>query len=146
MKAVRRVTLFVLASMIVNFVICMQVATAEQRYPKALEKGQHARSCEFQGQQFNQGVIVIAGVHRQKLVKQQCSNGRWIAFSPNDREADGLLTAIQNQAEGLSGYNCDQRGGCHCRGDDSCRKLFESGKCRGPITCNPNNPQDCRCP
>ncbi len=146
MKAIRRVRLFVLASMIVSVVVFMQAATAEQRYPKALEKGQHARSCEIQGQQFNQGVIVIADVRRGKLVKQKCSNGRWVAFSPNDREASGLLSGIQNQTERLSGYNCDQRGGCYCRGDDSCRKLFESGKCQGPITCDPNNSQACRCP
>jgi len=147
MKAIRRVTLFVLASVIVSVVVCMQAATAEQHYPKALEKGQHARSCEIQGQQFNQGVIVIGGVHRDNLVKQQCSNGRWIAFSPNDQEASrSLMNNIKRRAEELSDYSCDQRGSCHCRGDDSCRKLFESGKCQGPITCNPNNPQDCRCP
>jgi hypothetical protein len=62
--------------MIIIIVVFMQSVTAEQRYPRALEKGQHARSCEIQGQQFNQGVVVIVGVHRGKLVKQQCSNWR----------------------------------------------------------------------
>ena len=145
MKFSRRMMLFVLATMIVSIVVCLQSVTAEQRYPRALEKGQHARSCEFQGQQFNQGVI-IADVRREKLVKQQCSNGRWTAFALNDRESDSLLSKIQKRAEGLSNYSCDQRGGCHCRGDDSCRKLVNSGKCQGPITCDPNNPQVCRCP
>jgi len=147
MRFIRRVVLFVLASMIVSVVVCIQSVTAEQRHPKALEKGQHTRSCEIQGRQFNQGVIVIAGVHRGKLVKQQCSNGRWTAFSPKEQEAsDSLLSNIKKRAEGLSGFSCDQRGGCHCRGEDNCGKLVESGKCQGPITCDPNNPQACRCP
>ena len=146
MKAIRRVTLFVLASMIVTVVVFMQAATAEQRYPKALEKGQHARSCEFQGKQLNQGVIVIADIQREKLVKQQCSNGRWIAFSPNYQEVSrSLMNNIRRRAKELSDYSCDTRGVCNCRGDNSCMKLFDSGKCQGPITCDPNNPQACGC-
>ena len=140
MKTIRTVTLFVLATVTASALAYIQVDAAEQTHQKNLERAQIIKTCEIKGRKFKEGVIVIDRVHRGKLIRQQCNNGRWIEFKPS-----GHTGSFQARPGGPSKYSCGD-GGCNGSGDDDRAKLVESGKCHGnPISCDPKKPSACHC-
>jgi hypothetical protein len=54
----------------------------------------------------------------------------------------GSITSKPKQPEK---FTCSQSGGCNCWGNSDCNNLVQSGKCRGPLKCDPVNPNACHC-
>ncbi len=136
-----------MALVLVGFVTLLAAdlapAMAQERTPLLRQQAPVtgvARACVLGGQRIAPNTIV-ADVRAGQLRRQQCVNGRFIAFTPQA----GIGSLQTTAPPGDSEHSCGD-GGCNCWGDSDCSQLVDSGKCHGnPLTCDPANPQSCHC-